>query len=139
MENLDRLCAEYGYMFAEEVSKVSGFGPEKAGNLLTKALGVLEEQGLYAFTLFCESRGSTEEEGAKKIKEITTKLLKDELGLISNDNLLEEIRKENGLALRLDDLTLAIQVLEKSLIYARFHAKALSNSLEETKVSEEAT
>jgi len=130
MKNLDKLCAKYGYEFAKEVSQAFNSDAKKAESLLTKALGVLQEQGLYAFALFCESRGSAESNGAKKITEITTKLL-NELNLISNTNntdLLEEIRKDNGLASRLEDLILAIQMLEKSLIYARYHAKALSKS-----------
>lgn len=135
MDNLDRLCAEYGYKFADEVSKALG---KKAEALITKALGVLQEQGLYAFALFCESRGDAEKPGAKKLKEMTKELLKeDKLNLIGNGELLKEIRKKDGLASRLDDLMLAIQVLERFLIYARYHAKALSNSSEETKVSEE--
>ena len=127
MKNLDKLCAKYGYEFAKEVSQTFNSDAKKAESLLTKALGVLQEQGLYAFALFCESRGSAESNGAKKITEITTKLL-NELNLINNTNLLEEIRKDNGLASRLEDLILAIQMLEKSLIYARYHAKALSKS-----------
>jgi len=127
MKNLDKLCAKYGYEFAEKVSQAFNSDAKKAESLLTKALGVLQEQGLYAFALFCESRGSAESNGAKKITEITTKLL-NELNLINNTNLLEEIRKDNGLASRLEDLILAIQMLEKSLIYARYHAKALSKS-----------
>jgi len=130
MENLDKLCAEYGYKFADEIKKALNSDAKKAESLITKTLGVLQKQGLYAFALFCKSRGSNEEKGAEKMKEITTELLKDKLGLISNDDLLEEIRKENGLASRLDDLLLAIQVLEKSLIYARYHAKAFANSQE---------
>jgi len=130
MENLDSLCAEYGHKFANEVSN--------AETLLTKALAVLQEQGLYAFALFCNSRGSAEQSGAEKIIEISTDLLKNRVRLIENNDLLKEIRKENGLASRLDDYILAFQLLEKSLIYARYHAKALSNSLEETKVREEA-
>ncbi|MBC7333617.1 MAG: hypothetical protein H5T85_04025 [Actinobacteria bacterium] len=142
MENLDRLCAEYGHKFADEVSKALGKkenetlkpNPQKAENLVTKALGVLQEQGLYAFVLFCESRGSAEKDGAEKIKDITKELLKEKLSLINDDDLLKAIRSE--IASKLDDLMLAIQVLEKSLIYARYHAKALSNSLEENSVSE---
>jgi len=132
MENLDRLCAEYGYKFADKVRLAFNSDAKKAESLLTKALGVLQEQGLYAFAFFCESRGSAESNGAKEITKITTDLLK-ELNLISNTNntdLLEEIRKDNGLASRLEDLILAIQVLEKSLIYARYHTKALSKSSE---------
>jgi hypothetical protein len=130
MENLDRLCAEYGYKFAKEIKKALNSDAKKAESLITKALGVLQEQGLYAFALFCKSRGSNEKEGAEKMEEITTELLKDKLGLISNSDLLDEIRKDNGLASKLDDLLLAIQVLEKSLIYAKYHAKAFANSQE---------
>lgn len=119
MENLDRLCAEYGYKFAEGVSDES---------LLTKALGVLQEQGIYSFVLFCRSRGSAEKPGSEKIEKTTKEILRDKLKLIGNGDLLEEIRKENGLASKLDDLILTIQVLEKSLIYARYHAKAMSKS-----------
>jgi len=116
--NLDQLCAEYGHEFAKEVNQV----------LLTKALSVLQEQGLYAFVLFCESRGSTEKQGADKIIALTQKLFKEKLKIIGEGDLLEEIRKDNGLASNLDNLMLAIQVLEKSLIYARYHAKAFKES-----------
>lgn len=126
--NLDQLSAEYGNKFAKEVTEALNNKPKAAESLLTKALGVLQEQGLYAFVLFCESRGSQEKEGAKKIEDLTRELLKDKLKLIGDGDLLEEIRKDEGLATRLDDLMLAIQVLEKALIYARYHAKALKES-----------
>ncbi|MDI6698484.1 MAG: type III-B CRISPR module-associated protein Cmr5 [Candidatus Saccharicenans sp.] len=138
MENLDKLCAEYGYRFADEIKKADNFDAKKAESLVTKALGVLQEQGLYAFLLFCESRGKAEKAGADKIKEITAELLK-KLQFVNGSDLLKEIRKDNGLASRLDDLILAIQVLEKSLIYARYHAKAFSNPAEENVVIEGTT
>ncbi len=128
MENLDRLCADYGSKFAECVTQAFRGDAGKAENLLTKALGVLQEQGIYAFVLFCRSRGSTEKSGADKIEAITKELLKDKINLVSDGDLLNEIRRENGLASKLEDLILAIQLLEKSLIYARYHAKAMSNS-----------
>lgn len=124
---LDQLCAEYGYRFAEEVSKADDFNAKKAEVLITKALGVLQEQGLYAFVLFCKSRPSGERAGAEKIEASAKKLLK-ELNLINDGDFLEELRKDKGLLTQLDDLTFAIQVLEKSLIYARFHAKAMKKS-----------
>ena len=74
--NLDQLCAKYGYKFAEEVRKAEGANAKKAVLLITKALSVLQEQGLYAFVLFCKSRPSRERNGAEKIKEIAQELLK---------------------------------------------------------------
>ena len=130
--NLDKLCAEYGYRFAKEVSKTEDFDAKKAEVLITKALGVLQEQGLYAFALFCESRPGGEKAGAEEIEELTKELLK-KLNLINNGDFLDELRKNDGLLTKLDDLMLAIQVLEKSLIYARYHAKAMKETGEETK------
>ncbi len=199
--NLDQLCAEYGYKFAEKVSKIifhidksveaittqlkegklhdelinefknrkiqldenphieqenewrwqiksdknkfviekreqtlsiykkvqAPSDAKKAEVLITKALGVLQEQGLYAFALFCESRPSGEKAGAKEIRTLSKELLK-KLDLINDSDFLDELRKDDGLLTKLDDLMLAIQVLEKTLIYARFHAKAMKES-----------
>ncbi len=123
MENLDKICAEYGNKIAEAVaialSKESEKGDYKqAENLIIKALGVLQEQGLYAYALFCKS-----EEAAKLIA-ITKEFLKDKLSLLDDGDLLQEIRKDDGLASKLDHLLLATQMIEKALIYARYHAKA---------------
>jgi len=128
--NLDQLCAEYGYRFARKVSRADDFNAKKAEVLITKALGVLQEQGLYAFALFCKSRPSGERAGAEEIETLAKELLK-ELNLINDGDFLDELRKDDGLLTRLDDLMLAIQVLEKSLIYARFHAKAMKEAGEE--------
>lgn len=128
MENLDRLCAEFGYKYAKDVTNAINKDADKAENLITKVLGVLQEQGLYAFVLFCKSRSDTEKKGAVVIEKITKELFKDEqLHLVSDSDLMEEIRKNNGLASNLENLVLAIKVLEKSLIYARYHAKAMSS------------
>ncbi|MGC9020960.1 MAG: hypothetical protein ACP5KE_07120 [Candidatus Methanodesulfokora sp.] len=118
--NLDRLCAEYGHKIAEEVGNTHVKRPDV---LIIDALSVLQEQGLYAFVLFCRSRSREEKEGAKKIEDLTKDLLKN-LNLISNGDLLDELRKDNGLLTRLNELMFAVQVLEKALIYAKFHAKA---------------
>jgi hypothetical protein len=128
--NLDQFCAEYGYKFAKQVSEANNFNAKKAEVLITKALGVLQEQGLYAFALFCKSRPSGERAGAEEIKTLAKELLK-ELNLINDGDFLDELRKDDGLLTRLDDLMLATQVLEKSLIYARFHAKAMKEAGEE--------
>jgi len=118
MENLDKICAEYGYRIAEQMGgDTSDY--KKAENIITKALHVLREQGLYAFGLFCRA------EKLSALEDLTKEILREKLEVIGNGDLLEEIRKDGGLASRLDDLFLAIQVLEKTLIYGRYHAKAL--------------
>lgn len=127
LKNLDQLCAEYGYQLAKEVSQAVMFDAKKAEKLITEALETLQEQGLYAFALFCDSRGNAERLGAEKIKKKSQELLGKKLQLISESyDFFEELRKK--LLIDLDKLMFAIQVLEKSLIYAKFHAKAMEGS-----------
>jgi len=122
--NLDRQCAEYGYRIAVEVHQAIGKGAE---NHITKSLGVLQEDGVYAFFLYQESRGKSEKPGTDQLKALAAELLNkakiESFAPVSDP--LEAIRKENGLAADLDNLLLAKQLLEQALIYARYHAKAL--------------
>jgi len=121
--NLDRLCAEYGYQIANEVRQAIG---KNAENHITRSLGVLQEDGVYAFFLYQASR-KTEKPGADRLNEQATALLK-EAKIEPFDTIadpLEAVRAKNGLANNLDELLLAKRLLEQALIYARYHAKAL--------------
>ena len=123
--NLDLLCAKYGQKIAEKVSTTENYNAKKAVVLITKTLSVLQEQGLYAFVLFCESKKDIDSSAAKEIQILVGEILK-ELSLIEGkSNLLDELLKEDSLLSKLDELLFAIEIIEKSLIYARFHAKAL--------------
>lgn len=122
--NLDRLCAEYGYQIAHGVRQAIC---KNAENHITKSLGVLQEDGVYAFFLYQASRGETEKAGADRLMKQATALLK-EAGIRPFDTVadpLEAVRARNGLADNLDELLLAKQLLEQALIYGRYHAKAL--------------
>ncbi len=126
-QNLDRLCAQYGWQMAKQVHEVLG---KVAETHITKSLGVLQEDGVYAFFLYQISRGERERKGAERLKEQAKQLLKavpikpfDEI-----EEPLEAMRgnaEVRGLADNLDDLLLAKRLLEQALIYARYHAKAL--------------
>lgn len=138
--DIDRICARYGFKFAEKIGKAN---PKKAEKVIIDSLSVLQEQGLYAFLLFCRSRTD-----AKELENLARKLL-SKLNIIksseteegkstateapehsdsteSSDDLLSEVR-ENILA-DINKLIFAISVLEKSLIYAKFHVKAMEKS-----------
>jgi hypothetical protein len=127
--NLDQISMKVGFDLAEKINAEFNKDASKTETLLTKALGVLQEQGIYAFLLFCMSRSSSEKSGSEQMYAITEKLLKNELKFISADekDLFDALRKEHGLASpeNFDKLILTLQVLEKGLIYARYHAKAL--------------
>jgi len=126
-QNLDQQCAQYGWEMADQVYQALKKGAE---NHITKSLGVLQEDGVYAFFLYQRSRGKSEIEGAKKLEAQAAALLKavpikpfdtvtDPLQAVRGD------KATKGLADDLDSLLLAKRLLEQSLIYARYHAKAL--------------
>ena len=121
-KNLDQLCAQFGWKIADSVHRAIG---RNAENHITKSLGVLQEDGVYAFFLYQESRGSREKEGAEKIKNCAKELLKEAniTGFQNSNDPLQAVREH--LANDLDQLLLAKRLLEQALIYARYHAKAL--------------
>lgn len=142
LQNLDRLCAEYGYQMAYQVWKALDKKNSDAENLITKSLGVLQEDGVYAFFLYLASQIKPSEKGKEEGKksqaaralanQAASFLSHDGLKLLQADgtndayrNAMEQIRAENGLASNLDNLLLAKRLLEKALIYARYHAKAM--------------
>lgn len=122
LQNLDQLCAKYGWEIASKVHQAIG---KQAENHITKSLGVLQENGVYAFFLYQASRGSREKPGAERLTEQAKELL-SEAGIVSFNNPGDPLQAvRDHLASNLDQLLLAKRLLEQALIYARYHAKAL--------------
>ncbi len=138
MQNLDRCCAQYGWQMAEQAKEKldSDTKGRNAEILITKSLGVLQENGVYAFFLYLASRSKKEKEGAEAIKGIAAELLEEvqipNFQLYTADPLLavrgSKEQKVDGLADDLDNLLLVKRLLEQALIYARYHAKALGGN-----------
>ncbi|OQZ01539.1 MAG: hypothetical protein B6D35_02860 [Candidatus Brocadia sp. UTAMX2] len=129
MEILDMKCAEYGNKIVEEIGNASE--KNKIESMITKALGVLQEDGVYAFALYTKSKsgdGGVEKITARVVHDKACKLLKDDkikLLLGSCNNFLDDLRSH--LANDVDKLFLAKELLERTLVYARYHAKALNS------------
>lgn len=120
--NLDYLAATYAQAIVRRTAD------EKAGdvdNTVTKALGVLQENGVYACFLYLLAK---EKENGQIVVDEMLKLLKDLQFDQSipkpNDpqNVLEYISKK--VTTNLERLLLAKETLEQMLIYARYGAKA---------------
>jgi len=121
-QNLDQLCAQFGWKIADEVHKAID---KNAENHITKSLGVLQEDGVYAFFLYQASRGQREKPGADRLRDQAKELLK-EAGINGFENTSDPLAAvRDQLAGNLDQLLLAKRLLEQALIYARYHAKAL--------------
>lgn len=121
MNNLDFLCAKSAAEITVDATK-------DTEGVIGKALGVLQENGVYALFVFLLSRAKKEKE-AEAINKGLAKLLHEQ-HLIN----VEEIEPNNihtadgigGLAQSLDNLLLAKDLLGLTLTYARYHAQARS-------------
>jgi hypothetical protein len=120
-KNLDRLAAKY----AQEVIKNSK--DKDIENTVTKALGVLQENGVYACFLYLMAK---EDEKREKVVVNNMLGLLDELNFgwgkpnnpSDNKEVLEYIISK--VTVDLERLLLAKETLEQMLIYARYGAKA---------------
>lgn len=149
--NLDIIAAQTGFEMAKEVfhhseKKRLNAKKSEAENLITKSLGVLQEQGLYAFFLYLEAnRKGKNEERRKTISPCSVlsdkafELLKSSkiLSKVQSPDPLQAIRDDLAKRETPDDLIFAHSLLIQALIYARYHAKALPDS--EPTQSEEGT
>ena len=129
MEILDMKCAEYGNKIIEEVGNAGE--KKKIETMITKALGVLQEDGVYAFALYSKSKSgneNTEKRTASTIYDKACKLLKhDKISLLPGNCNALLIGIRDNLSSDLDNLFLAKELLERTLVYARYHAKALDS------------
>lgn len=118
-ENLDLACAKVGKTIAERPSK-------ELENLVTSALAVLEEQGIYALFLFLKTRGGS---GAENVNQKIYEFLKvtpQQAPLLSgNDDVFTSLQQ---MAKDLDKLLLARDLVRQTLVYARYHARVPQKS-----------
>jgi len=113
MENLDLKCAEVGKQLAELQ------GVEET--LITDALSVLEEQGVYALFLFLEARGR---QPGRAISSACAELLRHTptgSPLLATGDTWQALQR---LGEDLDKLLFTRDLLRQALIYGRYHAKA---------------
>ncbi|AKJ38797.1 hypothetical protein [Methanosarcina barkeri] len=129
-DNLDFQAAKLSQQIIEETIKENLIDSSSVENLVTKTLGVLQENGVYACILYLQSRSSDND---KKISNSVmnnlfkmTELIKikppvdssstDKLSFVS-----DYICKD------LDTLFLTKQLWEQILLYARYGAKAVKD------------
>lgn len=121
LTNLDSLCAEYGNAIVKNTTEPKQV--KELENLITKSLGVLQENGVYAYFLYLAYRK------ANPIKEQSLALLcHNKIELINSIDGKDHFDKIRELTEDLDKLLFARQLLDQMLIYARYHAKAKGES-----------
>ncbi|RLB89313.1 MAG: hypothetical protein DRH50_13900 [Deltaproteobacteria bacterium] len=114
-ENLDLACAKVGKTIAERPSK-------ELENLITSALAVLEEQGVYALFLYLKAQGKDIGQTISNNLHNFLKQTPQQSPLLSMDNkdIFAVLQK---LGENLDNLLLARDLIRQSLVYARYHAR----------------
>jgi hypothetical protein len=124
MRNLDQLAAQTAQAIVKDTN---GFGKTQVDNLATKALGVLQENGVYAAVLFLYSRSGPDEKIAPHVCKALLDLAADKIVQQPlPDDKAEDALKfvTDHISSDLDTLLLVKQVWEQTLIYTRYGAKA---------------
>jgi hypothetical protein len=116
--NLDYLAAKHAQEF---IQNASGKGSD-IENEVTKALGVLQENGVYACFLYLQA--NKKENSRDHLTQKMCALL-ESLG-IKNESGQDELTFAQNISADLHTLLLAREALEQMLIYARYGAKARS-------------
>lgn len=138
MVNVDYQAAQHAQKIIARVGAGNG-EPKNLDNVVTKALGVLQENGVYAFFLFLHSRSTQEERKNALVVSATSLHLLQALhsGWALSDDLkvdeppaakvlkhiTDEVTKDSDIT-ALHRLLLAKETLERMLTYTRYAAKA---------------
>jgi CRISPR/Cas system CMR-associated protein Cmr5 small subunit len=127
MSNLDAMINKVGFEIVEEIKK-KGKDKTKYKNYIDKALGVLANDGVYAYWVYCK---------ANKITDVfinKLEVLANQLRLQKNNKEIKLIFKGNPSEKFFETLSEDIyqllffkEMVEKALIYARYHAKAMKD------------
>lgn len=125
--NIDYLAAKHAQsVFSEKTS------PKDIENTATKALGVLQENGVYACFLYLFAK---EKDNGQQLSQQMCQLLKN-VGLgdapahsKDSSKVLEFVNEH--ISQNMECLLLAKEVLEQMLIYVRYGAKAMSKDTPE--------
>jgi len=124
--SLDKLAAERAQQIIAGAKEVAA-RPEQVDGLVTKALGVLQDGGVYACGLYLTARSGKGKQAEGKVAAETIVsvcgLLRGLGWPVSEKTFLEDLA-EKVIGGSLDGVLLARGVLEKMLVYCRYGAKA---------------
>lgn len=122
--NLEPLCAKYGMDAINDPTDL-----DDKENVVTKALGVLVENGIYAMTVFLISNTKSKKNCEHILQTLAKSLADQDIKLLakadwSKDEFFELLEAMRGITNDLPKLLLARRVLEATLTFARYQAKA---------------
>jgi len=121
--NLDQLCFSKSLEIVKYLKNLSDQNIKKKAkdleNFIQKLLGIVQEDGVFAFFIYLKANENTCKEA--KIEEKIINLLNETLDKKLNENLASIKSLGNDI----NKLLLAKSLIEKTLIYARYQAKSM--------------
>lgn len=140
--NMDQLAAQSSQKIISRTKKENK-SIDTLNRLVTKTLGVLQEQGVYAMMLFLLSRTSEEAEISilirnefiimlKNLPEFSKETITDK----NNTDKILEFYSSDDVTGDIDTLFLLRDLYEQTLIYTRFGAKAMRKTDEMEAISD---
>lgn len=134
IEYLDAIINKLGYNIVERIKNQEGSEKNKLVRHIEKSLGVLVNDGVYAYYVFCISQDDPEKGKVLYTKIFITEIIEKLKNYIYPDNEIADncTAQEffEALSEDLHKLLFFREMLEKALIYARYHAKALGDDNE---------
>jgi len=123
MSNLDATINEVGFEIVEAIKNQDTNKKTKYKNSIDKALGVLANDGVYAYWIYCKGNKIDDIfiEKLEKILNIINSIPKDNENKKNYEKYFQELSKN------LPNLLFLKELIEKALIYARYHAKAMKD------------
>ena len=119
-ERLDALISDLSFKLIEEINSLES-DKKKALNLIDKALGVLSSDGVYAYYVYIISQKNN------KFNKIFLDTFEKIFNVTKNQATYNPHNRQDyfkDIANNIHKLLFLKQLLEKTLIYARYHAKA---------------
>jgi len=140
--NIDAIINQLGFSIVENIKTYKDKERNALISHIDKALGVLVNDGVYAYYVFCKSKDKDENKEKTFTKIFIIDIVKELKGYfnIKNYNLENIVQQNEGdeeryffqnISEDLHELLFFREVLERVLIYARYHAKALSGGKNE--------
>lgn len=129
VKTLDAELSKLGYEIVEGIKRSDKKTRKNLINHIDKALGVLMNDGVYAYYVFCLSKSKQNNEYKKLFIEMPVNCLKDFLNIdydemSSDSSNYCEVFFQN-ISNSIDELLFFKNTLEKALTYTRYHAKAI--------------
>jgi len=121
-KNLDIVVHEIGFNIVEKIKEQKD--QKQYLNEIDKVLGILANDGVYAYWVYCKSKEITDV-FIDEIEELI-KLFHKSFGESNQEKQYENFFQK--LSSNLHDLLFFKELLEKALTYARYHAKAINDA-----------